>query len=165
MTSGSGSPSATGVLGGVGQCPGGTHGHVQSVGSEFSHGWVGGDAAAAGGAGSGAGGLDDGHAHRVELEALRSHVTSWERDHFLKGARPMWVTVYGVLAVSFMMSMYALESRGPRYVLGFAFGCLLSSSYGFLSGAWPFGVVEAVWSVIAVQRYRGIARDGAIDRA
>jgi hypothetical protein len=71
----------------------------------------------------------------------------------------MWVTVYGVVAVSFMMTMYALENRNPRYVLGFALGCLLSSSYGFLSGAWPFGVVEAVWSVIAVQRYRSV--DGA----
>ena len=53
------------------------------------------------------------------------------------------VTLYGVLAVSFMMTMYALERRGDRYILGFALGCLLSSIYGFLSGAWPFGVVEA----------------------
>jgi hypothetical protein len=66
------------------------------------------------------------------------------------------VTVYGVVAVSFMMTMYALESRGRVFVLLFAFGCLLSSSYGFLSGAWPFGVVEAVWSVIAVRRWRSI---------
>jgi len=64
------------------------------------------------------------------------------------------VTLYGVFAVSFMMTMYALEQRGDRYILGFAVGCLLSSTYGFLSGAWPFGVVEAIWAVIALQRYR-----------
>ena len=66
----------------------------------------------------------------------------------------MAVTIYGVLAVTFMMTMYALERRGPIYVLGFALGCVLSSFYGFLSGAWPFGVVELIWSVIAIRRYR-----------
>jgi len=69
----------------------------------------------------------------------------------------MAVTIYGVVAVTFMMTMYALERRGRRFVLGFALGCLLSSAYGFLSGAWPFGIVEAIWSVIAVRRYRGDA--------
>lgn len=64
------------------------------------------------------------------------------------------ITVYGVLAVSFMMAMYAAERRHPLFILGFAAGCLASSSYGFLSGAWPFGVVEAIWSLIAVRRYR-----------
>jgi hypothetical protein len=63
------------------------------------------------------------------------------------------VTVYGVCAVTFMMVMYALERRGRGFILAFAVGCLLSSAYGFLSGAWPFGVVEAVWAVIAVRRY------------
>jgi hypothetical protein len=62
------------------------------------------------------------------------------------------VTIYGVIALSFMMLMYALESRGRRFVLLFALGCVLSSVYGFASGAWPFGVVEAVWSLIAVRR-------------
>jgi hypothetical protein len=64
-----------------------------------------------------------------------------------------WVTVYGVAALSFMMLMYWLEYRGPLFVLGFAAGCGLSSLYGFLSGAWPFGVLEAVWFVIAFRRY------------
>jgi hypothetical protein len=63
------------------------------------------------------------------------------------------VTVYGVVAVSFMMAMYAFERRGPGFVLGFASGCVLSSVYGFLSGAWPFGVVEAIWAVVAFRRY------------
>jgi hypothetical protein len=69
----------------------------------------------------------------------------------------MIVTAYGVCAVSFMMVMYALERRHRRYVLGFAAGCLLSSVYGFLSGAWPFGIVELVWAAVAARRYTSIA--------
>ena len=64
------------------------------------------------------------------------------------------VTIYGVFAVTFMMTMYALEARSRRYVLVFAVGCVLSSFYGFLSGAWPFGVVELVWAGVAVRRYQ-----------
>ena len=63
------------------------------------------------------------------------------------------LTLYGVAVITFMMVMYALEDRGARFVLAFAAGCALSSSYGFLSGAWPFGVVEGIWSVIALRRY------------
>ena len=68
--------------------------------------------------------------------------------------RAMAVTIYGVCAVTFMMTMYAIERRGPKFVVGFALGCLLSSAYGFWSGAWPFGVVECIWSGVALQRYR-----------
>jgi hypothetical protein len=63
------------------------------------------------------------------------------------------ITVYGVVSLTFMMAMYALERRGRRFVLLFALGCLFSSGYGFLSGAWPFGVVELVWAGIALQRF------------
>ena len=66
----------------------------------------------------------------------------------------MAVTIYGVVAVTFMMSMYALESRGRHYIALFALGCALSSSYGFLAGTWPFGAVEAVWCLVAFRRYR-----------
>lgn len=66
----------------------------------------------------------------------------------------MAVTVYGVCAVTFMMAMYALEHRATGFVLAFAAGCVLSSVYGFLSGAWPFGVVEFIWAGIAVRRWR-----------
>jgi hypothetical protein len=66
----------------------------------------------------------------------------------------MAITVYGVCVVSFMMLMYALEDRGRGFILWFAFGCVLSSLYGFLSGAWPFGVVELIWAGVAVSRYR-----------
>jgi hypothetical protein len=65
----------------------------------------------------------------------------------------MGVTIYGVIAVSFMMVMYALESRGRYFIVAFALGCALSSSYGFLAGTWPFGVVEGVWTFVALRRY------------
>jgi len=72
----------------------------------------------------------------------------------------MIVTLYGIVALSFMMAMYALEHRHTRYVAAFALGCALSSGYGFLSGAWPFGVVEAIWTVIAVRRFVTARRRG-----
>jgi hypothetical protein len=64
------------------------------------------------------------------------------------------LTLFGVSALTFMMLMYALERRGPHFILAFALGCSLSSLYGFLSGAWPFGVVEAIWTAVALRRYR-----------
>ena len=63
------------------------------------------------------------------------------------------LTVFGVAALSLMMGMYALERRGRAYVAGFAAGCALPSTYGFLSGAWPFGVIEAVWTAVALRRW------------
>ena len=65
----------------------------------------------------------------------------------------MAVTIYGVCVLTFMMAMYAFESRHRGFILAFACGCVLSSSYGFLSGAWPFGVVELVWSGVALHRF------------
>jgi hypothetical protein len=65
------------------------------------------------------------------------------------------VTIYGVCAVSFMMAMYALESRSRHFIAAFALGCALSSGYGFLAGTWPFGVVEGVWTLVALRRYLG----------
>ncbi|HEY4897991.1 MAG TPA: hypothetical protein VII01_18115 [Solirubrobacteraceae bacterium] len=64
------------------------------------------------------------------------------------------LTLFGALAVTFMMSMYALERRHSGFVLAFAGGCLLSSAYGFLAGTWPFGVVEAIWAAVALHRYQ-----------
>lgn len=63
------------------------------------------------------------------------------------------LTAFGVTALSFMMVMYALERRGRPYLLAFAAGCALSSAYGFLAGAWPFGVIEAIWSIVALRRW------------
>jgi hypothetical protein len=64
------------------------------------------------------------------------------------------ITLFGVLALSFMMIMYALEDRGPSFTLAFAVGCVLSSAYGFLAGTWPFGIVELVWATVALRRWR-----------
>jgi hypothetical protein len=63
------------------------------------------------------------------------------------------ITIYGVFAVSFMMAAYALESRSRHFIAAFAVGCALSSGYGFLAGTWPFGVVEGVWTLVALHRY------------
>jgi hypothetical protein len=63
------------------------------------------------------------------------------------------LTVFGASVLSFMMLMYALERRHRLFVLAFAAGCGLSSAYGFLAGTWPFGVVEALWALIACRRY------------
>ena len=68
------------------------------------------------------------------------------------------LTLYGVVVLTFMMLMYALEHRGPSFVLAFAGGCALSSSFGFLAGTWPFSVVELIWSGIAVRRYVQLRR-------
>jgi hypothetical protein len=63
------------------------------------------------------------------------------------------LTAFGVSALAFMMVMYALERRNAYFILAFAGGCALASLYGFVSGAWPFGVVEALWAMVAFRRY------------
>ncbi len=67
------------------------------------------------------------------------------------------LTVFGALSVGAMLVFYAMEPRSPRYVLAFAAACLASSAYGFLQGAWPFGVVELIWAGVATRRWRGRA--------
>lgn len=66
----------------------------------------------------------------------------------------MGLTIYGVVALTFMMAMYALEGRHRGFVAAFALGCALSSAYGFAAGTWPFGVVEAIWTVVALRRFQ-----------
>jgi hypothetical protein len=63
------------------------------------------------------------------------------------------LTLFGLVAVSLMLICYAFEQHSPWYVLGFAFSCALGSTYGFLQGAWPFGLVEAIWSFVALARF------------
>jgi hypothetical protein len=63
------------------------------------------------------------------------------------------LTTFGLFAVTAMMVCYALEPRNPWYTLGFAAACGLGSIYGFLQGAWPFGVVEAVWMIVALGKW------------
>jgi hypothetical protein len=68
-----------------------------------------------------------------------------------------WLTAFGLFAVTAMLVCYTLEDRNPAFVLAFAGACALGSIYGFLQGAWPFGLVEGVWAVIAVRRWYGRA--------
>lgn len=63
------------------------------------------------------------------------------------------LTAFGLVAVSAMMICYALEHKHRHYTLGFAIACGLGSIYGFLQGAWPFGVVEAVWMGVALRKW------------
>lgn len=64
------------------------------------------------------------------------------------------LTLFGLFAVTAMLVFYALEPRSPLCILGFAAACVLGSVYGFLQGAWPFGVVEAAWAAVALRRWR-----------
>ena len=65
------------------------------------------------------------------------------------------LTLFGLFAVTSMLVCYALEDRSRWFVLGFAVACALGSVYGFLQGAWPFGLVEAIWCLVAVRRWWG----------
>ncbi len=67
------------------------------------------------------------------------------------------LSAFGLFAVTAMLVCYALEDRSPWSILGFAVACALGSVYGFLQGAWPFGLVEAVWSLVALRRWRHAA--------
>jgi hypothetical protein len=68
------------------------------------------------------------------------------------------LTLFGLFAVTAMLVFYALEARSRWFILAFAGACVLGSIYGFLQGAWPFGLVEAVWSLVAIRRWAVAAR-------
>jgi hypothetical protein len=61
--------------------------------------------------------------------------------------------LFGLIAVTFTLVCYALEERSPAFILGFAGGSLASAAYGFLQGAWPFGLVEIAWTLVALRRW------------
>jgi hypothetical protein len=65
------------------------------------------------------------------------------------------LTAFGLFAISFMLLCYLMEERAAYWTFLFALGCLLSSAYGFLQGAWPFGAVELIWTGVALHRWRG----------
>jgi hypothetical protein len=64
------------------------------------------------------------------------------------------LSLFGLFAVTAMVLFYALEHRSHWFILGFAVACALGSIYGFLQGAWPFGLVEAIWTLIALRRWQ-----------
>ena len=72
---------------------------------------------------------------------------------YAKLRRVNGLTLFGLVAVTLMLVTYALEKRSHWFILAFAGACVLGSVYGFLQGAWPFGLVEAVWAVVALRRW------------
>ena len=70
------------------------------------------------------------------------------------------LTFFGLFAVTEMLVCYAMEQRSTWYILAFSVACVLGSVYGFLQGAWPFGLVEAVWSLVALRRWLRTRRRG-----
>jgi hypothetical protein len=64
------------------------------------------------------------------------------------------LTIFGLLAVTAMLVFYAMEDRSRWFILAFAGACAMGSAYGFLQGAWPFGIIEAIWTIVAVRRWR-----------
>jgi hypothetical protein len=69
------------------------------------------------------------------------------------------LTVFGLIAVTAMLTFYALEDYSLWFILAFAGACVLASAYGFMQGAWPFGIIEAIWAAVAVRRWRVRKRD------
>ena len=70
----------------------------------------------------------------------------------------LMLNAFGLVAVSLTLLFYALEDRSPIFVLAFGGGCLASAVYGFLQGAWPFGLIEIAWTVVAVRRWHRRAK-------
>ncbi len=64
------------------------------------------------------------------------------------------LNIFGLAAVTAMLVCYAFEKRSEWFNMAFAFACGLGSIYGFLQGAWPFGIVEAIWAVVALRRWQ-----------
>ena len=71
--------------------------------------------------------------------------------------RDLWpmkpLDIFGLFSVTAMLVCYALENRSSWFIAAFALACGLGSAYGFLQGAWPFGIVEAVWAGVALRRW------------
>ena len=89
---------------------------------------------------------------RKEICPVRLRQTRYDRRASIMSL----LSAFGLFAVTAMLVCYALEERGSWFVLAFAGSCALGSLYGFLQGAWPFGVVEAVWALVAVVRWRRV---------
>lgn len=73
------------------------------------------------------------------------------------------LTLFGLAAVSAMLIFYALEESAPIYTLAFSGACFMGSAYGFLQGAWPFGIVEGIWGLVAIRKWarlRGASSQG-----
>ena len=63
------------------------------------------------------------------------------------------LTAFGLVSVGAMLACYTLEERSSYFVLAFALACWSAAVYAWLTGAWPFTVVEVIWGVIALRRF------------
>lgn len=70
------------------------------------------------------------------------------------------LSLFGLFSVILMLIFYALEERGHWFILGFALSCVLGSIYGFLQGAWPFGLVEIAWTIIVFRKWWQVRKKG-----
>jgi hypothetical protein len=75
------------------------------------------------------------------------------------------LTAFGLFAVTAMLVTYAFEARSHWFTLAFAAACGLGSAYGFLQGAWPFGLIEVIWSIVALVKWRHRISDGPTTHA
>jgi hypothetical protein len=64
-----------------------------------------------------------------------------------------WLTAFGLLAGTVFLAWYAFWSRTPFFVLLAAAISVLASIHRFMHGAWVFGVIEAVWALMALRRW------------
>jgi hypothetical protein len=72
------------------------------------------------------------------------------------------LSLFGLFSVSLMMICYALEKRSDWFILGFSLACMLGSIYGFLQGAWPFGIVEGIWTFVAFNKWIRAILNGSL---
>jgi hypothetical protein len=68
------------------------------------------------------------------------------------------LTIFGLLAVTAMLVFYAMEDRSHWFILAFSGACAMGSAYGFLQGVWPFGIIEGIWTIVALRRWRTRSR-------
>ena len=73
------------------------------------------------------------------------------------------LTVFGSIVVAIMMASYWLEPRSRWYVMVFALASAGTAVYSALSEVYPITVIEAIWAVVALQRFVVRSQGEALD--
>lgn len=71
------------------------------------------------------------------------------------------LSAFGLFSVIAMLVFYALEERSHWFILAFSLSCVLGSIYGFLQGAWPFGLVEIAWTIVVFRKWLQVRKGPA----
>ena len=71
------------------------------------------------------------------------------------------LTLFGSVAVAVMFLSYWFEPRSKWFVLIFAGACAATSVYSAFAGVYPITVIEALWSIVAFQRFSQRSRQEA----